>query len=374
MSPTRVLVTGGAGFIGSHLSDLLLAEGYEVRALDSLETQVHPGGERPGYLDPAVELVVGDVRDREAVRRSLDGVDAVVHLAAAVGVGQSMYEIERYMSMNTIGCAVVLEEILERRDAVGKMVVASSMSIYGEGQHFDPASGEHGLAPGLRPTEQLERHEWEVRGANGPLEPEPTAETKPLRPTSIYAISKRDHEEMVLAIGAAYGIASVALRFFNVYGARQALSNPYTGVGAIFASRLMNGRPPLVFEDGLQSRDFVDVRDITRGIHLALTNPGADGETVNLGTGKATNLLELADVLSRGLGVDIEPDIVGQFRAGDIRHCYADTGKAADLLGFRSQIDFESGVQDLLTWIEGQEASDQVDAAHEALTARGLAR
>lgn len=374
MSPMRVLVTGGAGFIGSHLSDRLLAEGHKVRALDSLEAQVHPEGERPGYLDPAVELLVGDIRDRETVRRSLDGVDAVVHLAAAVGVGQSMYEIERFMSINTMGCAVLLEEILERRDAIGKVVVASSMSIYGEGQHFDPATGEHGLAPGLRPNEQLARHEWEVSGANGPLEPEPTAETKPLRPTSIYAISKRDHEEMVLVIGAAYGIPSVALRFFNVYGARQALSNPYTGVGAIFASRLMNGRPPLVFEDGLQTRDFVDVRDITRGIHLALTNPGADGETVNLGTGKATNLLELADVLARGLGVDIQPDIVGQFRAGDIRHCFADTRKATELLGFSSEIDFESGVQDLLTWIEGQEASDQVDAAHEALTTRGLAR
>ena len=179
---------------------------------------------------------------------------------------------------------------------------------------------------------------------------------------------------MVLAIGAAYGLPSVALRFFNVYGARQALSNPYTGVGAIFASRLMNGRAPLVFEDGLQTRDFIDVRDITRGIQLALTKPGADGETVNLGTGKAINLLELADVLTRGIGVEVEPEIVGQFRAGDIRRCYADTRKAAELLGFRSEIDFETGVQDLLAWIEGQEASDQVDAAHEALTARGLAR
>jgi dTDP-L-rhamnose 4-epimerase len=284
------------------------------------------------------------------------------------------YEIERYMSINTIGCAVVLEEVLERRDAIEKVVVASSMSIYGEGQHFDPVTGEHGLAPGLRPEEQLERREWEVRGPNGPLEPEPTAEAKPLRPTSIYAISKRDHEEMVLSIGAAYGIPSVALRFFNVYGSRQALSNPYTGVGAIFASRLMNGRPPLVFEDGQQTRDFVDVRDIARGLHLALTTPGADGETVNLGTGTATNLLEVANVLARGLGVDIEPDVVGQFRAGDIRHCYADTRKAAELLGFHAEIDFESGMRDLLAWIQGQEASDQVDAAHEALTARGLAR
>src|SRR5438094_7211828 len=259
----RVLITGGAGFIGSHFADRLLADGHEVRALDNLDAQVHPDGERPDYLDSAVELQVGDVRDREAVRHALDDVDAVVHFAAAVGVGQSMYEIERYTSINAIGAAVLLEEVLERRDAIRKLLVASSMSIYGEGQYRNSRTGESGLAPGLRPEAQLAARNWDIQAEDGtPLEPEPTAETKPLRPTSIYAVNKRDHEEMALAVGAAYGIPAVALRFFNVFGERQALSNPYTGVAAIFATCLLNDRPPLIFEDGEQTRDFVDVRDI----------------------------------------------------------------------------------------------------------------
>ena len=333
----NVLITGGAGFIGSHLADRLLQEGNAVRALD--------------------------------------GVDAVVHFAAAVGVGQSMYEIERYTSINAIGAAVLLEEIVERRDAIGKVLVASSMSIYGEGQYRNPRTGESGLAPGLRPDQQLAARRWEVLGDDGAeLEPEPTAETKPLRPTSIYAINKRDHEEMTLAVGAAYGIPSVALRFFNVYGARQALSNPYTGVAAIFASRLLNDRPPLVFEDGQQTRDFIDVRDIVRCCTLALTSSGADGRAVNVGTGRATSVLDVARVIADGLGKQNEPEIVNQFRAGDIRHCYADTRLAEELLGFRAETAFEDGMQDLLAWLETQEASDSVDAAREALVARGLAR
>ena len=284
----RVLITGGAGFIGSHLADRLLAEGHEVRALDNLDPQVHPSGERPDYLDDAVELQVGDVRDHEAVRTALDGIDAVVHFAAAVGVGQSMYEIERYTSVNALGAAVVLEEIVERRDAIRKILVASSMSIYGEGQYGNPRTGETGLAPWLRPETQLAARDWEVLGDDGePLEPEPTAETKPLRPTSIYAIGKRDHEEMVLAVGAAYGIPAVALRFFNVYGERQALSNPYTGAAAIFSSRLLNDRAPLIFEDGKQTRDFIDVRDIARACSLALQEGGADGRTVERRHGQA---------------------------------------------------------------------------------------
>src|SRR5947199_3581779 len=247
----RVLVTGGAGFIGSHLADRLVADGHSVRALDSLDPQVHPDGERPAYLSADVDLIVGDVRDRDDVRGALDGVDAVVHFAAAVGVGQSMYEIERYTSVNAIGAAVVLEEAVERRDAIRKLLVASSMSIYGEGQYRNPRTGESGLAPWLRPESQLAAREWELLADDGtPLEPEPTAETKPLRPTSIYAINKRDHEEMFLTVGAAYAVPTVALRFFNVYGERQALSNPYTGAAAIFSSRLLNDRPPLEFRHG----------------------------------------------------------------------------------------------------------------------------
>jgi dTDP-L-rhamnose 4-epimerase len=369
------LITGGAGFIGSHLADRLLADGHDVRALDNLDPQVHATGERPDYLDQAVELQTGDVRDRDAVRRALDGVDAVVHFAAAVGVGQSMYEIERYTSINAIGAAVVLEEALERRDAIQKLLVASSMSIYGEGQYRNPRTGESGLAPWIRPEAQLAERMWDILADDGtPLEPEPTAETKPLRPTSIYAINKRDHEEMFLAIGAAYGIPAVALRFFNVYGERQSLSNPYTGVAAIFSSRLLNDNRPLVFEDGGQTRDFIDVRDIASCCALALTQDGADGRTVNVGTGVPTSVVEVAHTIARGLGKEIEPDVVGKYRAGDIRHCYADPALAQRLLGFRAEIPFEAGMQDLLRWLEGQEAEDSVDAASEALAARGLAR
>ena len=371
----RVLITGGAGFIGSHLADRLLADGHEVRALDNLDRQVHTDGERPGYLASEVELQVGDVRDHDAVGRALEGVDAVVHFAAAVGVGQSMYEIERYTSINAIGAAVVLEEAVERRDNLRKLLVASSMSIYGEGQYTNPKTGESGIAPGLRPETQLAAHEWELLAEDGtPLRPEPTAETKPLRPTSIYAITKRDHEEMFLAVGAAYGLPAVALRFFNAYGERQALSNPYTGVAAIFSSRLLNDRPPVVFEDGEQTRDFVDVRDIARCCALALERDGADGRTLNVGTGVPTSIGEVARVIAEGLGKEIEPEVRNEFRAGDIRHCYADTRLAGELLGFRAEIPFETGMQELLAWLEGQEATDSVDAAREALVARGLAR
>jgi dTDP-L-rhamnose 4-epimerase len=371
----RVLITGGAGFIGSHLADRLLAEGHEVRALDNLDPQVHPSGERPDYLDAAVELQVGDVRAHDAVARALEGVEQVVHFAAAVGVGQSMYEIERYTSINAIGAAVVLEEVLERRDAIGKLLVASSMSIYGEGQYRNPRTGEGGIAPGIRPEHQLAARQWEVVADDGgPLEPEPTAESKPLRPTSVYAINKRDHEELFLSVGAAYGIPAVALRFFNVYGERQALSNPYTGVAAIFSSRLLNDNAPLVFEDGEQTRDFIDVRDLVRGCALALSGDGADGTTVNLGTGTPTSILQVARTIADGLGKELEPEIAAQYRAGDIRHCYADTSLAEELLGFRAEISFADGMRDLLAWLEGQRAVDAVDAAREALVARGLAR
>ena len=370
----RVLITGGAGFIGSHLADALLAKGHSVRALDNLDPQIHPGGERPAYLDPQVELQVGDVRDHDAVARALDGVDTVVHFAAAVGVGQSMYAIEHYTSINCIGAAVVLEEIAKQRDHLQRVLVASSMSIYGEGRYRCP---NHGLvAPQVRSDEQLDRREWELacEECGAELEPLPTDEAKPIWPMSIYAVGKRDHEEMFLSIGRAHRLPTVAMRFFNVYGDRQALSNPYTGVAAIFGGRLLNDNAPLVFEDGLQSRDFVHVSDITAGCVIALESGGADYRAVNLGTGKQTSVLEVGRELARGLGKEIEPEIVHKFRAGDIRHCFSDITLARTLLGYEPQVTFADGMRELLGWVATQQATDSVDSAAAELAAAGLTR
>ncbi len=373
---TLALITGGAGFIGSHLADLLLANGYRVRVLDSLDPQVHgPNRERPEYLSREVELVVGDIRDHEAVAGALEGVEVLVHFAAAVGVGQSMYEISRYVSVNSLGAAVVLEEALKRRDRISRMLVAGSMSAYGEGAYRCGNCGP--VTPGLRPPEQLARHEWEVRCpfCDGVCAPVPTPESKPLAPTSVYAVGKRDHEEMFLSVGDAYGIPTTALRFFNVYGERQALSNPYTGVGAIFASRLINGNSPVIFEDGAQSRDFIHVKDLTRGCLAALSNPGAAGRVFNLGTGDQTTILQAGRAIAEELGREEIPFTVrNQFRAGDIRHCYADVSLAESELGFKAEIPFSTGVRELCRWVKGRTAVDMVDRATEELAERGLAR
>jgi dTDP-L-rhamnose 4-epimerase len=354
-----ILVTGGAGFIGSHLADRLLARGHRVRALDNLTPQVHGGDGRPGYLARDVELVVGDVRDPDVVRRALDGVDCVVHLAARVGVGQSMYEIANYTSENSAGTAVLLEALLDR--PVGKLLVASSMSIYGEGL-YEPAQ------PGPRTREQLERDEWEPAGAR----PVPTPEWKRPDLASVYALTKYDQERLCLVFGDAYAVPTVALRLFNVYGTRQALSNPYTGVLAIFASRLLNDRAPLVYEDGLQRRDFVSVHDVTRAFELALTCDGADGRAVNVGSGRSVTVLEIAAKLAETLGKEIEPEISGNYRVGDIRHCFADISLARETLGYEPEHRLEDGMRELAGWLEGQVATDRVDAAAEELRTRGL--
>jgi dTDP-L-rhamnose 4-epimerase len=369
----HVLVTGGAGFIGSHLVDLLLERGDRVRVLDSLDPQVHDGV--PEYLNGDAELVRGDVRDPETVRRALDGVDRLVHFAAAVGVGQSMYEIVRYTSVNALGAAVVLEEALDVRDRLEKLVVASSMSIYGEGLYRCEREGME-VAPPPRSEDQLAAREWELRcpSCGEPLVPVPTPETKPLAPDSIYAVGKRDHEEMFRAFGRAYGVPVTALRFFNVYGPRQALSNPYTGVAAIFASRLLNGRPPVVFEDGAQTRDFVHVSDIVAGVAAALEPGAAVDRALNLGTGQAVSVLDVAEALGSGLGVEVEPEVRGEYRAGDIRHCFSDISLARAELGYAPRVGFEEGTRELVAWLAEQEARDLVDEATAALQERGLAR
>jgi dTDP-L-rhamnose 4-epimerase len=367
----KTLVTGGAGFIGSHLVDALLRDGHDVRVLDSLDPQVHQGV--PRYLSAEAELVRGDVRDRDVVRASLRDVDLLVHLAAAVGVGQSMYEIERYMSINTLGGAVVLEEAVATRDSLAKLVVASSMSIYGEGL-YRCLREDRLVSPPPRPEEQLRARRWELccPSCGAELEPVPTTESTPITPESIYAIGKRDHEEMFLVAGRAYGIPTTALRFFNVYGPRQSLSNPYTGVAAIFSSRLMGGAAPVIFEDGGQSRDFVHVSDIVSAIVAALVPGPADGHAINVGTGRSVSVREVADVLSRELGVELEPEIRNQYRAGDIRHCVASIDRATELLGFRPGTAFEDGMRDLIGWLSGETAIDRVSEATEALERRGL--
>ncbi len=370
----KILVTGGAGFIGSHLVDALLAAGHSVRVLDNLDAQVHgEGGVRPAYLSEEAELQVGDVRDRAAVAKALDGMEAVYHLAAAVGVGQSMYEIEHYVSVNSLGAAVVLEEIVKRREDLCKVIVASSMSLYGEGAYRD-SSGEIQY-PGIRPESQLEKRQWDFDDAKGvSLTPIPTPESKPPIPTSVYAVTKRDHEELFLSVGAAYQIPTVALRFFNVYGTRQALSNPYTGVVAIFSSRLLNRHAPLIFEDGNQSRDFIHVSDIVQANLLALEKDAANGQVYNVGTGRQTSVLDVAGALSRELQFDAPMQIEHRFRAGDIRHCFGDISKISKELGYAPRVGLEEGMRELLDWLREAEAVDHVDAATAELDRRGLAR
>jgi dTDP-L-rhamnose 4-epimerase len=366
----RILITGGAGFIGSHLARHLLRQGHEVRALDRLDPQVHPERERPGYLDAEVELIQGDVRDPGAVTEALIGVDAVVHLAARVGVGQSMYEIADYCSVNTVGTGVLLEALMER--PVRRLVAASSMSIYGEGLY---TTAEGRVAEAVeRDRTQLERGEWEPVSPDGrSLTPEPTPESKTPCLSSIYALNKYDQERMCLLFGSSYDVPTTALRFFNVYGPDQALSNPYTGVLAIFGGRLLNDKPPLIFEDGEQRRDFVSVHDVARACALALERNSAAGCAVNVGSGESITVREIAQRLARVTDREhIEAEVTGKYRVGDIRHCFADITKAREVLGYEPQIALDAGMTELAEWLEGQTAEDRVESAHGELAARGL--
>jgi dTDP-L-rhamnose 4-epimerase len=367
----KILITGGAGFIGSHLADELLAHGYRVRALDMLSPQVHgPARESPRYLDADVEVLSRDVRDPESVERALRGVDAVFHFAASVGVGQSMYEIEKYTSHNSIGTAVLLESMMKH--PVEKLIVASSMSIYGEGLYRSAQGRVYQNSE--RSLEQLKKGLWELLDEEEkPLEPIPTPESKTPALNSVYALSKYYQERLCLMVGRAYKIPTVALRFFNVYGRRQSLCNPYTGVLAIFASRYLNNKPPMIFEDGRQKRDFVSVYDVARGCRLALEASQAADVVLNIGSGRAYSVIEVADCIAGVLNKeDLKAQITGKYRVGDIRHCFADIGLARMLIGYNPRVELQDGVAELAEWLEGQLADDRIESASAELDSRGL--
>jgi dTDP-L-rhamnose 4-epimerase len=365
-----VLITGGAGFIGRFVADELLRRGNRVRVLDSLIEQVHGNSDRPAGLDPEVELIRADVRDGDAVARALKGVDSVVHLAAEVGVGQSMYAVERYTSVNDVGTAVLFEKLIEQ--PVRRVVTASSMSIYGEGLYLN-ADGES-VEDAVRLPRVGNDASWDPLDPQGrPLNPVATPEWKRPSLASIYALNKFVQERTTFIMTQAYGMEGVCLRLFNVYGPGQALSNPYTGVLAIFASRLLNGQKPMIFEDGEQRRDFVYVGDVARAFADALELPQAVGEVFNIGSGDDRSVREVAQELARAMGRnDIEPEIVGKARIGDIRHCFCDTTKAAERLGFRAVQDFGEGLAELAEWVAEQTADDRVEQAKAELEARGL--
>jgi dTDP-L-rhamnose 4-epimerase len=371
----RVLITGGAGFIGSHLADHLLEHGYDVRVLDELLPEVHGSDARPSYLHRDIELIRGDVRDPATTQRALTGVDAVFHFAARVGAAQSMYEIAAYTSTNSLGTAVLLEQLAER--PVQRLIVASTMSVYGEGL-YARADGRcvHDVT---RSVDQLRRGDWEPRDEQGEeLIPQPTPEWKQPHLASVYALSKFEQERLTLLIGKTYRIPSVSLRFFNVYGTRQALTNPYTSVLAIFASRLLNGRAPLIFEDGRQQRDFVNVRDVAQACRLALEQPAArvEGHAFNVGGGRAWRIEEVAERLSRAIGVEIEPERTGRYRIGDIRHCVADLTLARTCLGYEPRVQLEDGLVELASWLEQQRVpaptAEPVGATHSLTRAAGV--
>ena len=371
----KILVTGGCGFIGSHLIDQLLEKEYDVRILDNLDPQVHGNSpKKPSYIDSRVEFIYGDIRDPNKVKESIKDIEVIYNLAAAVGVGQSMYQIKNYIDVNTHGTANLMDILINTENDVKKVIVASSMSIYGEGSYYCEKE-DITIFPKLRNNNDLKKHKWELYCPNchEMLKPIPTAEDKPLYSNSIYAQSKKHQEEITLLIGETYNLPTVALRFFNVYGSRQALSNPYTGVCAIFSGRLLNDKAPIIFEDGKQTRDFISVYDIVQALILSMEKSASNYKYYNVGTGNPISILKIAELLIEMTNPNVKLIIKNQFRKGDIRHCYSDISKIKRDLNFKPKYTFEKGLESLIPWIKSQtNVKDSLEVALSELDKKGL--
>jgi dTDP-L-rhamnose 4-epimerase len=372
----KILVIGGAGFIGSHLVDILVEKNHDVVVYDNLEQQVHGNlFEPPDYLPKQISFIKNDIRNKETLLESLKDIEVIYHLAAAVGIGQSMYQIEKYVEVNTLGTAKLLELLINEPNDIKKLIIASSNSTYGEGRYFCEKCNNK-VNPKLRSIEQLNKGDWELNCpiCSDKLQSIPTDEEKTQEGQSIYGLTKMDQEKMCLLIGETYGIDTTALRFFNVYGSRQSLSNPYTGVCAIFSTNLLSGNPPRIYEDGLQTRDFIHVSDTCQALILSLSHKSAKNEVFNVGTGIATSIKDVAEVLAQKINPSISPTIANNFRPGDIRHCFADISKIKNSLGFKPLISFRDGMKELIEWVKSQKnnVEDKTSIASNELEKKGL--
>ena len=374
MTSKKVLVTGGAGFIGSHLVDNLLTKGHEVIVFDNLNPQVHGNiTTPPDYLSKDITFIRGDVCDRDILAEAIKDVEVVYHLAAAVGLAQSMYQIEHFTLTNSGGTATLLDVLVNDENQVKKLVVASSMCIYGEGEGMCSSCGR--VSPKLRYSAPKAGESWDLKcpSCNQIVSPIPTREEKELDCSTVYALTKKEQEQLCLLVGKTYGLDTTAMRFFGTYGSRQALSNPYTGVAAIFSTSYLAGNSPTIYEDGLQTRDLVHVKDICQGLMLAMERPEARNESFNIGTGNAVSINHVADVLRRELNPEVHPIITSKFRAGDVRHISADITKIQEKLGYSPKYSFDEGISELLPWIKAQNAvQDNSKIANEELRQKGL--
>jgi dTDP-L-rhamnose 4-epimerase len=373
----RILITGGAGFIGSHTADKFIEQGHQVRILDVLDLQVHGAARQvPAYLNPAAEFIEGDVRDLNILKKALTDIDAVYHFASLTGVTQSMKDIHHYTDINVTGTAALLDVIVNGHFNIEKIVLSSSRAVYGEGTYYCP-NCQRDFAPALRAIEQLESGKWEITCpvCGNPAEARPTREDKVLQPLSIYAENKRMQEDLLRMTAETYQIPAVILRYFNVYGPRQALGNPYTGIAPIFCTRISAGKPIIMYEDGLPIRDFVHVYDVVQANVKALDYARDTVLTANVGTGEKLTILDMAQAICDEMGAERNIEFSGQFRVGDIRGCYADLTQSRSTLGYEPGVTFRQGVAELIQWV-GVTApqNDSYETSVQAMEKSGLMR